>query len=149
MEIVTDGSTLVLSGDFDARSTWEVRNALRERLLGSERDVVVDLTEVTSIDVTATRVLAYASREASLSGNHVTLRGCGPAVRRMLHLSRLMRFVDVERAAASACTLRWSRQAAHGLSRNPVTTLVAGFRDGRWRACLNQRWACDRFDAVG
>jgi|SRR5688572_17684344 anti-anti-sigma factor len=99
MEIVTDGSTLVLSGDFDARSTWEVRNALSERLLGSERDVVVDLTEVTSIDVTATRVLAYASREASLSGNHVTLRGCGPAVRRMLHLSRLMRFVDVERAA--------------------------------------------------
>jgi len=102
MEIVTDGSTLVLSGDFDARSTWEVRNALRERLLGSERDVVVDLTDVTSIDVTATRVLAYASREASLSGNHVTLRGCGPAVRRMLHLSRLMRFVDVERAAATA-----------------------------------------------
>jgi len=102
MEIVTDGSTLVLSGDFDARSTWEVRNALRERLLLSEREVVVDLTEVTSIDVTATRVLAYASREASLSGNHVTLRGCGPAVRRMLHLSRLMRFVDVERAAASA-----------------------------------------------
>jgi anti-anti-sigma factor len=102
MEIVTDGPTLVLSGDFDARSTSEVRNALRERLHGTELDVVVDLTAVTSMDVTATRVLAYASREASLSGNHVTLRGCGPAVRRMLHLSRLMRFVDVERAAASA-----------------------------------------------
>ena len=102
MEIVTDGPTLVLSGDFDARSTWEVRNALRERLLGTEQDVVVDLSAVTSMDVTATRVLAYASREASLSGNHVTLRGCGPAVRRMLHLSRLMRFVDVERAAATA-----------------------------------------------
>ena len=96
MEIVTDGSTLVLSGDFDARSTW----ALTERLLGSERDVVVDLTEVTSIDVTATRVLAYASREASLSGNHVTLRGCGPAVRRMLHLSRLIRAVDSDETAA-------------------------------------------------
>jgi anti-anti-sigma factor len=102
MQIVTDGSTLVLRGEFDARSTWEVRNALRERLLGSGQDVVVDLTEVAFIDVTATRVLAYASREASLSGNHVTLRGCGPAVRRMLHLSRLMRFVDVERAAATA-----------------------------------------------
>ena len=102
MQIVTDGSTLVLSGDFDARSTWEVRNALRERLLGAAQDVVVDLTDVTSIDVTATRVLAYASREATLSGNPVTLRGCGPAVRRMLHLSRMMRFVDVERAAATA-----------------------------------------------
>ena len=106
MDIVTDGPVLVLSGDFDARSTWEVRNALRERLLGpgprDGRDVVVDLTDVTFIDATATRVLAYASREAALSGNHVTLRGCGPAVRRMLHLSRLMRFVDVERAAATA-----------------------------------------------
>ena len=102
MQIVADGSTLVLCGDFDARSTWEVRNALRESLLGNDRDVVVDLTEVTSIDVTATRVLAYASREAALSGHHVVLRGCGPAVRRMLHLSRLMRFVDVERAAATA-----------------------------------------------
>jgi hypothetical protein len=30
------------------------------------------------------------------------LRGCGPAVRRMLHVSRLARFVEVERAAASA-----------------------------------------------
>ena len=47
-------------------------------------------------------MLAYASREAGRSGHHVTLRGCGPAVRRMLHLSHLMRFVEVERAAATA-----------------------------------------------
>ena len=32
MEIVSDGPTLVLSGDFDVRSTMEVRNALHERL---------------------------------------------------------------------------------------------------------------------
>ena len=30
------------------------------------------------------------------------LRGCGPAVRRMLHLTRLIRVVEVERQAASA-----------------------------------------------
>ena len=102
MEIVSDGPTLVLSGDFDVRSTWEVRNALRERLHGHEQDVVVDLTDVTTMDLTAARVLAYASREAGRSGNHVTLRGCGPAVRRMLHLTRLARVVEVERAAASA-----------------------------------------------
>ena len=102
MEIVSDGPTLVLSGDFDVRSTWDVRNALNEHLHGHEHDVVVDLTDVTAMDLTAARVLAFASREAALSGNHVTLRGCGPAVRRMLHISRMMRFVDVERAAASA-----------------------------------------------
>ena len=78
MEIVSDGPTLVLSGDFDVRSTWEVRNALRERLHGHEQDVVVDLTDVRTMDLTAARVLAYASREAGRSGNHVTLRGCGP-----------------------------------------------------------------------
>ena len=102
MDIVSDGPTLILSGDFDVRSTWEVRNALREHLHGHEHDVVVDLTDVTTLDVTAARVLAFASREAGRSGHHVTLRGCGPAVRRMLHLSRLMRFVDVERAARHA-----------------------------------------------
>jgi anti-anti-sigma factor len=102
MEIYTDGPTLVLQGDFDARSTWEVRNALRERLAGCEQDVVVDLTGVGAIDLTALRVLAFASREASRSGGHVTLRGCGPAVRRMLHLSHLIRVVEVERSAATA-----------------------------------------------
>ena len=42
-------------------------------------------------------MLAFASHEAARTGHHVTLRGCGPAVRRMLHLSRLMRFVELER----------------------------------------------------
>ena len=39
MEIITDGPTIHLSGDFDVRSTWEVRNAIYELLEG--RDVYV------------------------------------------------------------------------------------------------------------
>jgi anti-anti-sigma factor len=102
MDIVHDGHTLVLSGDFDVRSTMEVRSAIHEHLHGYEQDLVVDLTGVTTLDVTAARVLAYASLEAGRAGHHVLLRGCGPAVRRMLHVSRLARFVEVERAAATA-----------------------------------------------
>jgi len=102
MDIVHDGDALVLSGDFDVRSTMEVRNAIHEHLHGFEQDLVVDLTEVATLDVTAARVLAYASLEAGRSGHHLRLRGCGPAVRRMLHVSRLARFVEVERAAATA-----------------------------------------------
>ena len=102
MEIVTDGHTLVLSGDFDVRSTMDVRSAIYEALHASDEDVVLDLTDVHTIDLTAARVLAYATLEASRSGHHLRLRGCGPAVRRMLHLTRLARFVEVERAAASA-----------------------------------------------
>ena len=102
MEIMTDGSTLVLSGDFDVRSTSQVRNALYDHLEGRDEDVVVDLTDVDAIDVTALKVLAVATRRASRAGHHLTLRGCGPAVRRMLHLSHLIRVVEVERRAASA-----------------------------------------------
>ncbi|QWF23831.1 STAS domain-containing protein [Nocardioides sp. LMS-CY] len=102
MEIITDGSTLLLSGDFDVRSTMEVRNAIYDHLEGHDSDVVVDLTDVTTIDMTALKVLAVATRQASRSGQHLMLRGCGPSVRRMLHLSRLIRVVEVERARASA-----------------------------------------------
>jgi anti-anti-sigma factor len=102
VDITTDGMTLALHGDFDVRSTWEVRNAIYERLQGHNEDVVVDMSDVTTIDLTALRVLAVATRQAMLAGHHLTLRNCGPSVRRMLHLSRLAHAVEVERVAASA-----------------------------------------------
>ncbi len=102
MEILTDGMTIVLTGDFDARSTERVRTAIYDVLEGRDADVVVDLTEVDSVDLTALRVLAVATRQAVHDGHHLTLRGCNGAVRRLLHVSHLMRLVEVERAVASA-----------------------------------------------
>jgi anti-anti-sigma factor len=102
MDITNDGTTLVLAGQFDARSTMEVRTALYEHIDGCDHDIVVDLSEVTSVDVIALRVLAAATRKAEQQGRHLKLRGCGPAVRRLLHLSHLIRVVEVERGAASA-----------------------------------------------
>jgi anti-anti-sigma factor len=102
MDIIKDGPTLVLSGDFDVRSTWEVRQAVYALIEGHDEDVVVDLTDVETVDVTALKVLAVATREAGRAGHHLTLRGCGPAVRRLLHLSRLIRLVEVERVATPA-----------------------------------------------
>jgi anti-anti-sigma factor len=102
MDIFIDGPTLRLAGDFDVRSTWEARDAIYELLRSTPDDVVVDLSEVGAVDVTALKVLAMATRQAARDGHHLTLRGCGPAVRRMLHLSRLIRVVEVERIAASA-----------------------------------------------
>ncbi len=102
MEITTEGRTIYLSGAFDVRSTMEVRSAIHEQFRGHEVDLVVDLTEVTAVDLTALKVLAAATRQASRSGHHLTLRGCGPAVRRMLTLTRLSRVVEVERESISA-----------------------------------------------
>ncbi|WP_181312832.1 STAS domain-containing protein [Nocardioides campestrisoli] len=103
MEIMAEGATLVLSGDFDVRSTWEVRDAVYRHLEQyRDQDVVVDLSGVRSVDVTALRLLAVATRQAVRDGHRLTLRGCGPAVRRMLHVSRLIRVVEVERGAVTA-----------------------------------------------
>ncbi len=102
MDIQTDGQTLALSGSFDARSTWEVRTAIYELLDGQDQDVVIDLSEVEFVDVTALRVLAVATRQASRRGRHLTLRGCNGAVRRLLHMTHLIRVVELERVAATA-----------------------------------------------
>ncbi len=102
MDIISDGHTLVLHGDFDVRSTWEVRNAIYERLEAFDDDVVIDMTHVTTIDATALRLLVVATRHAWLGGHHLTVRNPGPAVRRMAHLTRLAHALEVERAAATA-----------------------------------------------
>lgn len=102
MDITTDGPVLMLHGDFDVRSTWEVRTAIYDHLEGLDEDIVVDLGDVDNVDATALRVLAVATRQAWLNGHHLTVRNCGPAVRRMMHLTRLARAIEVERSVASA-----------------------------------------------
>lgn len=90
-------STLRLRGDLDVRSTWEVRAALHRILaLGGEHEIVVDLTDVSSVDLTALRMLAVATRDAQRSGRLLRLRGCCPRVRRFLHISRLRPVLEVE-----------------------------------------------------
>lgn len=101
MEIVTDGPTILLNGDFDVRSTMEVRATIYQHL-SAFGHVVVDLTEVTTVDLTALKVLAVATRQAGRDGHRLTLRGCGPAVRRMLHLTRLAHVVEIERPPVTA-----------------------------------------------
>lgn len=102
MDISNDGETLVLAGDFDVRSTMEVRTAIYEHIEGCDHDIVVDLSGVTAVDLTALKVLAFATHLAERQGRHLTLRGAGPAVRRLLHLSHLIRVVELERSVATA-----------------------------------------------
>jgi len=92
-----DPIILVLSGPVDARTTEQVRRSVYACLAESGADVVIDLDEVTSVDLTALRMLAMATRQAHRQGRRLVLRKCRPTVLRMLHLSRISRCVEVER----------------------------------------------------
>lgn len=99
MDASAEGAVVTLHGDFDARSTHEVRHLVYDAL-DHHRAVVVDLSDVPSVDVTALRLLAAASFAAHRAERQVTLRGCNGAVRRLLHRTHLIRLVHVDRATA-------------------------------------------------
>jgi anti-anti-sigma factor len=102
MEVTTDGTTLYLVGYFDGRSTSAVREALYAHIAATEGNVVVDLSGVESIDATALRVLAVATRIVEREGRFLILRGCSPALRRIIAFTRLRRLVQMERGAITA-----------------------------------------------
>lgn len=99
MDIMTEGTTVVLRGEFDGRSTSVVRDVLYDRL-NCENTVVVDMSDVAVVDLIALRVLVVATRSASREGRLLLLRNCGPHVLRMIHLARLAHAVHIEREAA-------------------------------------------------
>jgi anti-anti-sigma factor len=101
MELTVKDRTLVMHGHFDVRSTGVVRDALYDRIESTSGDIVIDLADVEAIDATALRVLAAAAKVMEREGRALILRGCSPALRRVLALTRLRRLMTVERAATA------------------------------------------------
>lgn len=106
VEVFEGEPVLMLGGELDVRSTFEVRAAVHDHLREQGDDlvgpVVIDISEVSSVDETALKVLAVATRNAHRHGVRMVLRGACPAVRRMLHLTHLIRLVELEREPISA-----------------------------------------------
>lgn len=92
-------NAISLSGRLDGRCSAEVREALYEHIeQHPDQDVVVDLTHVESIDATVLKMLAAAALRVERAGRKVILRGCSPAVRRVLAFGSWRRLFRLERA---------------------------------------------------
>ena len=102
MDITTNGATLFLAGRFDGRSTSTVRDALYRHINEQDADVVVDLSAVESVDVTALQVLAAATKHMERADRQLVLRGCSPSLRRVIAFTRLRRLIQMERSPLSA-----------------------------------------------
>ena len=97
MFMANEDSAMALSGRLDGRHAAEVREALYERIEEADGDVVVDLTEVESIDGTVIKMLAAAALRLQRTGRHLVLRGCSPALRRVFAFGGLRRLFAWDR----------------------------------------------------
>jgi len=95
------GAVLVVGARLDGSSVADVRDKLRAVIERATGDVVLDLEAVEWVDATGLAVLVSAHRRLRAQQRHLVLRGCRPAVRRALAVTRLNRVLVLEPATAA------------------------------------------------
>lgn len=97
METARD-EAIALSGHLDGRCTAELRETLYSHIAAHpDEDVVVDVSDVESLDMTALQLLVTVALRVEQAGRHLVLRGCSPAMRRILAVRRWRRLFWLER----------------------------------------------------
>ena len=96
MQVSTSSSTLYLSGRLDGRTTGEVRAQLHA-LMAEHDEVVVDLSDVETVEGPVLRMLAAASALGDGHRPRLVLRGCRPSLRRVITFAGLRRLLPAER----------------------------------------------------
>ncbi len=91
------GQVLAVKGHLDVHASTDVRLALIDALALGSGDLVVDLGQVRSVDVTGLGVLVGAHRQAGRHGRTLVLHDVPEQVRRLLLVTRLDRVLRVSR----------------------------------------------------
>jgi anti-anti-sigma factor len=98
MDVVNKDHAVELAGQLDGRCSAEVRSALYEHISRHPgQDLVVDLSRAESLDATVFRCLAACALRLERAGRRVVLRGCSPALRRVIAFTGRRRLFLFER----------------------------------------------------
>jgi anti-sigma B factor antagonist len=98
LRITTSAAGLILSGEIDAHSVIILSTHL-DPLPGSSGDVVIDLSGVGFVDSSGLRVLVDAHQRAEAEARRLVLRGSTRPVLRLLEITGLMEYLNVETVA--------------------------------------------------
>jgi anti-sigma B factor antagonist len=98
LHVTTSASGLHLRGEIDAYSVTVLVRHL-DPLPGSSGDVVIDLSGVGFVDSSGLRVLVEAHQRADAEERRLVLSGSSRPVLRLLEISGLMEYLNVEKVA--------------------------------------------------
>lgn len=99
--VTEPGRHVVLSGAVDVHSAADLRLLLADQLDAGCGELVVDVRDVTAVDVTGLGLLVGAHRRAVRADRVLVLEAVSPAVDRMLHRTRLDRVLRHTQASAA------------------------------------------------
>ena len=103
LNISASESGLRLSGEIDAHSAIALAEHL-DPLPGDSGDVVIDLSGVGFVDSSGLRVLVEAHQRAEADSRRLVLSGSTRPVLRLLEITGLMEYLNVEALAADGET---------------------------------------------
>jgi anti-sigma B factor antagonist len=94
-------SVVKLEPHLDVRNVGPARHALDDALEGATGDVVVDMSDVESIDAAGLGMITAMHLRCERSGLRLVLTNCSPEIRRVLAVTRLTRVLHLDRRQAS------------------------------------------------
>ncbi len=96
LDVAVSGASIVIrvSGEVDLSNAERFEEAIQLACTdGGDRNVLVDLSELSFIDSTGLRVLIEATRNSRSNGDQLHFRGPSPQVRRILEVTGIFDYL--------------------------------------------------------
>jgi len=89
-----DAAVLRLVGDYDIATVTSLTACLAKVVAADERDVVLDLSDVTFVDASTVTVLVLLEQHLHLDGRLLHLQSLSPCAARLVSLCHLERLLE-------------------------------------------------------